>query len=78
MNIPYLPREVGDIPNRLRGAVGSKRIKGVSPSADGDLRNFFEKKFLKDLQKTFSLLLFLVVVFFAFEAEGCGECQYDD
>ena len=29
----------------------------VSPSAEGDLRNFFEKKFLKDLQKTFSLLL---------------------
>ena len=28
----------------------------VSPSADGDLRNFFEKKFLKYLQKTFPLL----------------------
>ena len=39
--------------NGAEGGAALKREGEVSPSADGDLRNFFEKKFLKDLQKTF-------------------------
>ncbi len=31
------------LPNRLRGAVGSEHIGKVSPSAEGDLRNFLKK-----------------------------------
>ena len=49
----------------LRGAY---RSWSVSTSAEVDLRNFFEKKFLKDLQKTF-----LMIVLFSIQCHAASD-----
>ena len=46
------------IPECRRDVVIPKRIGSVSTAAAVDLRNFFEKKFLKNFQKTFSWMFY--------------------
>jgi len=60
------------LPNCRRGVASLKR-RGISTSAEVDLRNFFEKKFLKNFPKTFPLLLtFVLIKIENFRAEGDG------
>jgi hypothetical protein len=55
---PHRKGEARFVPNRLRGAVGSKCIREVSPSAEGDKRNFL-KKVSFESSKTFPLFILL-------------------
>ena len=48
------------IPSGRHGRRPLEAQGGVSTSAEVDLRNFFKKKFLKNFQKTFPLLLSLI------------------